>query len=412
MNIKTLNTDLSAVEVFPSAPIGGEPPIIEASAKQPNASEATEIQACTQTEATKDKKGSQASPGDLKRKGDLLKYAMLGYKTVKVKIEDIQHFELIPDYSLPTTAVMPIVVVSPKGTFCIEGWDIVAEAQDKKCSSIPCEVEIMAEHFDQELCLRKAAIRAITRGGDAAYMEICRNTAITLEQLRASSENLVFFSHGGRRVKDDLKDDQIDALHILAVRLGRDRDTISGHLSHVEWLSQAAMQVFIEQDAGKRFFDKTKTIKKNLLRELERDGKSPEEIFELISALMLKEWKKFNEKETASPATETVPAEASPEADPTAMPTEGELNDMDDAEDLDDTADESLEADRIESEEPEALSITYVKRTVKEVSERLLSKVNDEVSLEELEACITAEMNVFLQMLSEIAHLKNIQASR
>ena len=78
--------------------------LIEALAERPNVSEATEIQACTQTEATNDKKGEQASPGRLIKDDKSLKYSMLGWIQAKLKIKDIQHFDLIPDYHLPTSA--------------------------------------------------------------------------------------------------------------------------------------------------------------------------------------------------------------------------------------------------------------------------------------------------------------------
>jgi hypothetical protein len=346
----------------------------------------------------------QVSPRDSQKDVNPLKYAMLGYKTAKVKVEDIQHFELIPDYATPTAATIPIVVVSPDGVFCLDGWDMVAEAKKKNRKSIPCEVEIMAEYSDQELCLRKTAIRTITRGGHAAYIELCRDSAITFELLKASREDLMFFSHGGRRVKDDLKDNKIDAMHILAVRLGRDRDTIGKHLSHVEWLSPAAMQVLIEQNAGKRFFEKAKTKKENLLRELEADGKSSEEIIEQVSTLMLDEWKKFNEKKASSPASEIPPTEASPETIPDAIPVEEYPTDADGAEDLDETDDEAPASDE---GEPDIVNVDTVKKSVLDVSIRIAEKVTDEMSLDELEDCITAEMKVFMKMLDDIAHLRN-----
>ena len=350
----------------------------------------------------------QVSPGDLKKEANLLKYAMLGYKMAKVKVEEIQHFDLIPDYAVPTAATVPIVVVSPDGAFCLDGWDMVIEAREKKRKSIPCEVEVMAEHSHEELCIRKTSIRAITRGGYATYMEICRNSAITLELLNASGEDLIFYSHGGRRVKDNLKDDKIDAMHILAVRLGRDKGTISGHLSHVKWISPAAMQVFVEQNAGKRFFEKTQTKKQNRLRVLEGENKSPEEILEQVSTLMLEEWKKFKEKRAASPAPEATPTEASPVTDPDVMQVEEEPADTDDA-DLDETDDEAPASD---GGQPETTTANTVRRLFHSVSERIAEKDSDDTPIEEIEACVLAQVDALMEVLDAITHLKNAQASR
>ena len=382
--------------------------LIEALAERPNVSEATEIQACTQTEATNDKKGEQASPGRLIKDDKSLKYSMLGWIKAKLKVKDIQHFDLIPDYHLPTSAEKPIVVISPKGFFCIEGWEFVCLANEKKVVSIYCEVEKMMEHSDEELCLRKAAIRVKTRGGDASYIESCRNSFITLELLKTTREELIFFNHGGIRHKGSMTGDKInDAKYILSTRLGKQGDTITAHLRHIEGLSGEAIQFFIEHQAEKRFFEKVQSKKRNKMRELEGEKKSPDEILELVYAFMVEEWEKYKlpQNNTNNQPTITTP-ESQTLADPDEVPTEGLLDEQ--VDEMDDSASEiSVNADSA----PENITERSIKKIGQEVSTRLSEKSTDNTPIDEYEACIRAELLNLTRILAMISHYKKAHAS-
>jgi hypothetical protein len=70
-------------------------------------------------------------------------------------IDSIQHFNLIPDFVIPTVAAQPIIIRTTEGNFCIEGWELVEAARAEGKTSILCEMDELDSHSDEELCLRK-----------------------------------------------------------------------------------------------------------------------------------------------------------------------------------------------------------------------------------------------------------------
>ncbi len=205
-----------------------------------------------------------------------------------VSIAEIIPYDGIPDYREPTTAEHPIVVVTPRGKFCIEGQDLVRAAISDGTREILCETEVMEEHSEVELSLRKAASRIATRGGLASYSEIVRNVTAAKKQLEASGRDLRVFGHGGKRFGQGFVNDSlVDVKHALALRFTRKPKTITNYLCHGEDLSDELFETLVEQDIPKEFYEQYQTKKQRLIKELKKKGVSEQERVEEVSALML-----------------------------------------------------------------------------------------------------------------------------
>jgi len=205
-----------------------------------------------------------------------------------VSIEEIIPYDGIPDYREPTTAEHPIIVVTPRGKFCIEGLNLVRTALLDEMKEILCEIEVMVEHSEVELSLRKAASRIATRGGLASYSEIVRNVTAAKKQLEASGRDLRVFGHGGRRFGQGfLNETKADVKHILALRFTRSPKTILNYINHGEDLSDELFDTLVEQDIPKEFYVRYQTKKQKRIKELKKKGLANSERQEQVSALML-----------------------------------------------------------------------------------------------------------------------------
>jgi len=211
-----------------------------------------------------------------------------------VSIEEIIPYDGIPDYREPTTAEHPIIVVTPRGKLCIEGLNLVRAALLDEMKEILCEIEVMAEHSEVELSLRKAASRIATRGGLASYSEIVRNVSVAKKQLEASGRDLRVFGHGGRRSGQDfVNDTEADVKHVLAFRFTRRPKTILNYINHGEDLSDDLLETLVEQDIPKEFYVRYQTEKQKLIKDLKKKGLSNSERQEQVSALMLESLSKY-----------------------------------------------------------------------------------------------------------------------
>ena len=58
----------------------------------------------------------------------------------ELPVESIQPCTLIPDYRKPTESTLPIVVQSPAGCYCIDGWNFIEQAKAAGQPAIRCYV--------------------------------------------------------------------------------------------------------------------------------------------------------------------------------------------------------------------------------------------------------------------------------
>jgi len=146
------------------------------------------------------------------------------------------------------------------------------------------------EHSDTELALRKMAIRTKPQGGNGSFAELVRNAKIVVKYLIDEIENPIMFSHGGPRRGENFSGNEEDDLRVvLCERLGKSRTTINDYVAFGRHLTNEAMDIMVAQKTGKAFFEKARVNKRTLIKNLESDGKTPEDITVVVSSKML-EW--------------------------------------------------------------------------------------------------------------------------
>ena len=238
--------------------------------------------------------GGQDASGVLNDSEYISKYSNVGKSLKKLKLSEIIHFTKIQDYYLPTDADHPIVVKTSMGYHCVDGWNLIEKAMGKGKDSIIADIEEIGDHSDDELILRKAASRTKTPGGETTYMESCRNTRDALDMLRRTKDDLRYLGHGGPRGIEGLTGNrEDDARYILSKRFGKSQSTINTYLNHIDRLTDAAIQTFIEEGAKKDFFGKVQSRKQSLLQKLDSKDLNPKELSEKISEEMMKQYEAY-----------------------------------------------------------------------------------------------------------------------
>lgn len=229
------------------------------------------------------------------------RFATIGRSLEDLAVAEIFHFTLLSDFFHPSSNDRPIIIRDPEGLFCIDGWELVEEARNAGLATISCEVDTLAVHAEEELCLRKAAIRSATRGGKGEYMENARNARDLRLMLLASNDSLQELGHGGqRRGEGFVANSEDNVRHVIAKRLGKDPSTINTYFSHLEYLSDPAVNVFISRGAKKQFFEKAQKQKKILLKTYREDESSEEEIIQNVSSLMIALFNRQSESRSGS----------------------------------------------------------------------------------------------------------------
>jgi hypothetical protein len=206
----------------------------------------------------------------------------------EIPVESIQEFPYVPDYIYPTESIHPIVVQTPEGLFCIDGWNLIEHARAQGQTSVRCHVSQIQNHSDIELAIRKVEIRTKPHGGTCSFAEKVRNTYLLAQLIMGEKENPIVFSHGGaRRGAKYINDRENDLREMLAERLGRKRTTINQYLNFGKNLGIAVLNTLVESKAGKAFFEAVQFKKRNLINQLDSDEKTNEAITESVSSKIL-----------------------------------------------------------------------------------------------------------------------------
>jgi len=217
------------------------------------------------------------------------------FKTIQediaeLPIKAIQPHRLIPDYRDPTESILPIVVQSPTGFHCIDGWRLIEQAIASGQPAMRCAIIHIQEHSDTGLALRKVEVRTKPRGGACLFAELVRNTSILAKYLMDEIENPIVFSHGGARQGENFSNNKEDDFRqVLSERFGKARSTINDYLSFGRHLTDESMDGLVAQNAVKAFFEKAQINKRKLITILESDRLTHEEIAVEVSGKML-EW--------------------------------------------------------------------------------------------------------------------------
>jgi hypothetical protein len=208
----------------------------------------------------------------------------------ELPIISIQPHRLIPDYRDPTESTLPIVVKSPTGFHCIDGWRLIQRAIAADQPAIRCFVIQIQEHSDKELAIRKVEVRTKPRGGTCLFAELVRNTSILAKIFEDKMENPIVFSHGGARRGENFSNNEEDDLRqMLSDRLGKDRNTINNYLHFARHLTDETMDALIAKKASKAFFENARVNKRILIKNMKSDEVEEREITSTVSNKML-EW--------------------------------------------------------------------------------------------------------------------------
>ena len=242
-------------------------------------------------------------------------------ETVSETFEDIdigiiQHFTAIPDYKQPTDSRYPIVIKTPLGHFCIDGWNLLEEAKADGNTTIRCAVDELADHCEEELSIRKACLRTRPRGGIGSYAETVRNTKCLEQILLASNRDLRIFRHGGaRRGEAFTNNRQENVRHVIALRLGKSVSTVNQYLNHASFLSDETLNFLTEIGAGKEFFEEAQKNKRLEIMRMRNDRMSDVDITHQISNKVPEWHEEFRESGKIKPlwtAEEIEPQETPP----------------------------------------------------------------------------------------------------
>lgn len=215
------------------------------------------------------------------------------YGTIDERFEDldidvIEHFTEIPDFNRPCDCRYPLVVRTPSGYYCTDGWSFVEAAKAAGRLSIKCNVEYLENHSEVELALRKTADRLKPRAGIASYGENVRNTNYVKRKLLESNQDLKVFCHGGARKGEAFTNNTEDnARKVLSIRLGRSPKTINQFLNHADFLNQETLDLLASENAPKEFFEEAQPSKRIELKTLNSRRASNDEITIQISRKMV-----------------------------------------------------------------------------------------------------------------------------
>ena len=229
----------------------------------------------------------QSSPGVL---NDLQpgQFVTTSEEIAELPIESIQPCRNIPDYRDLTESPLPIVIQSPDACHCIDGWNLVERAQSEGSSTIRCLVFSIERHSENELAIRKVAIRTKPVGGTCSYAELVRNICRLFIILYESADDPVVYSHGGNRRSADFAGKRENNIRsVLSERLGKSQTTINKYLQHGEHVSDDVFNRLIDANAPKGFFEATQKEKQRYASELESRQSASDEIIRHVSAKLL-----------------------------------------------------------------------------------------------------------------------------
>jgi len=207
----------------------------------------------------------QPSPGVLNDE-QIGRFKTLSEDIVELPIESIKPYSLIPDYRDPTESTLPVIIQTPEGYHCIDGWNLIVQAKAASETNIRCYVATIEDHSDIELAIRKTSIRTKPQGGTGSFSELVRNTRLLRNLIIETTENPIVFSHGGsRRGANFTNNTEDDLCEMLAERLGKHRTTINHYFNFGRYLNDATLATFVTTDTG-RTWKVTERIKKLLLK--------------------------------------------------------------------------------------------------------------------------------------------------
>ena len=250
-----------------------------------------------------------------------LEDSAISFNTLREYIEGldpktIQPITSIPEYVDPANCTNPVVVKTSCSIYCVEGWSRVKQALEAKQSMLTCHIYHMNEVSEEELAIRKVAIRVVPQGGVDIYAERVRNIRILFNMLSKTRKNPIVFSHGGVRKGKVFSNNQEDnILLVLAERLGKSPTTISKYLNHAKYLNDEALANLAQARVGKEFFEEVQILKRMRERNLISSGAMEKDIVAQISQDMVRMSQDSKEIDTLRAALTQAPDDIDSEED-------------------------------------------------------------------------------------------------
>ena len=235
----------------------------------------------------------QDSQGILKEEVSRCLISTKEYRQVKFK--EIIPYAGILDYIEPKPSAFPTIVKTPSQYYCIDGQYLIQKAiEDKKTFEL-CHIIHINTESEFEIAIQKATIRCISDEGMPAFAELVRNCRQLLLIFLDTTENPVFYSHGGKR-----KDIQYDPANrennirvLLADRFGKSLSTINKYINYSEYLDEGTLDRIVHSKVGKKYFEEVASNKRRLIKNLKSENKDDDFITEKVSEYMaywLQEW--------------------------------------------------------------------------------------------------------------------------
>lgn len=224
-------------------------------------------------------------------------FTTLSESIEELDIAQLRHFTRIPDYREASRVAHPVIVKTPTGGYCIEGWELVQRAKSEGKMRLTCHIYRIRDHSTIELALRKISIRTLPQGGKEAYAETLHNIRLLTEILSTSQQDPVIFSHGGPgRAGSFTVNTEDNVRTLLSQRLGKSVATVNECLVHAEYANEEALQKLIELEAEEGFFKEAQKRKRFLIKNLRHERWKDEEIAARISREMIWMFEEYQTK--------------------------------------------------------------------------------------------------------------------
>ena len=273
-------------------------PTVNPKEKSPNQTVNTASDQDPQGILKQDNTLDQDSPGILQKiPGPLV--SKKKYK--KVRIENIRPYEGIFEYIEPKPSTIPTVVKTPTQYFCIDGQYLIKKALKQNKIYISCHVIYIDTESEFEIALRKATIRCVSDEGKPIFSELVRNCKQLLQIFLDSTENPIFYSHGGKRkdIQYDTANRENNIRMLLAERFNNSVSTTNKYINYGSYLNDEILDILVQSKVGKKFFEAAASNKRRLIKNYQSEGKDDDYITEKVSEHMtgwLQEWFENNRK--------------------------------------------------------------------------------------------------------------------
>jgi len=279
-------------------------------------------------------KDISTSPGLLKQteESNATPYLTKDQTIENLKLADIKQFKGGFSFVDGTEAFLPVIINTPKGNYCIDGYKKIKQARKNGEMEINCNVYKIEEHSEIELMLRTLAGRSKPTAGRARYPELILGVKKATKLLKAKKVNIKSFNHGGARKGADFNDNQENNINVLlSKRLGRSVDTVRKQHKFSQDVDDTTLKTLAKKDKeldgkgsdakrpSKSFFEKVQTSKNDFIDRLnaEENGKDEEKKLSdkdkitLISEKVLEAFDQYSKgsKITAFSGEEEKPAE-------------------------------------------------------------------------------------------------------